>query len=97
MTPRDAASPEGPEGKHADNPDGDGVEEPSGLEADKDKTSAVKGVNRRVIGFALVALGVLNSLFKAKAGLTGTSWLNLILIGAGAIIFFSALRQGRSR
>lgn len=84
MTSLDTGSPEGSDGNLAGKPGGEKI-----------RSSAAKGVTRRVIGFALVALGVLNSLFKTKAGITETSWLNLILIGAGAIIFFSALKRGR--
>ncbi len=84
MTPDDTASPEGPEGNPASKPD-----------EGKKRVLVAKGVTRRVIGFALVTLGVLNSLFKTKAGIEETSWLNIILIGAGAIIFFSAIRRGR--
>ena len=95
MTVLDKGSTKGQDGNSTCKPaEGDGVE-PSGGETNKDNSTAVKGVNRRVIGFALVALGVLNSLFKVKAGITETSWLNIILIGAGAVIFFSAMRRGR--
>ena len=64
-------------------------------EIEESSTGAANGVTRRVIGFTLVALGVLNSLFKSKAGIEETDWLTILLIGAGAIIFFSALRRGR--
>ena len=66
-------------------------------EKEANSIEAKKGVGKKVLGFAFVALGVLNSLFAMKAGVTERSYLNVALIGAGALLFFAGMRQARRR
>jgi hypothetical protein len=54
-----------------------------------------KAVNKRLLGIALIALGVIRSLFifRADGGESGADYITLLLLGAGAIIYFSSKRR----
>ncbi len=65
---------------------------------DREKEGSIdfkKGTNRKILGFVLVAVGVLNSMFQMKAGLDERSFLSIGLIAVGAILFFTGVRKTR--
>lgn len=52
-----------------------------------------RGVKTRLLGFTLMALGVLDSLLTLRGGMPAYEYLLLILLGAG-ILAIGAVRAG---
>lgn len=51
----------------------------------------------KILGFMLICLAVLNNMLSLKSGTEVNPYLNMALLGGGAILYFSARLRQRKR